>query len=92
MPIHDDLTVQSMWDKRRHATHIVSNLTFDAGVLNLTRSDGRDSRRVHSRAGWHLPYTARYGYLVELGATLEADGYWVDEVDPDSPLVDPAET
>ena len=27
--IHDDLTVQSMWDKRRHATHIVSNLTFD---------------------------------------------------------------
>jgi methylenetetrahydrofolate reductase (NADPH) len=27
--ISDDLTVQSMWDKRRHATHIVSNLTFD---------------------------------------------------------------
>jgi len=31
--IHDDLTVQSMWDKRRYATHIVSNLTFDPGVL-----------------------------------------------------------
>ncbi len=31
--ITDDLTVQSMWDKRRHATHIVSNLTFDAGVV-----------------------------------------------------------
>ncbi|WP_457205360.1 methylenetetrahydrofolate reductase [Nocardioides sp. P5_C9_2] len=31
--IHDDLTVQSMWDKRRHATHIVSNLTFDAAVV-----------------------------------------------------------
>lgn len=27
--ISDDLTVQSMWDKRRHATHIVSNLSFD---------------------------------------------------------------
>ena len=27
--IHDDLTVQSMWDKRRYATHVVSNLTFD---------------------------------------------------------------
>jgi methylenetetrahydrofolate reductase (NADPH) len=27
--ISDDLTVQSMWDKRRHATHVVSNLTFD---------------------------------------------------------------
>ena len=31
--IHDDLTVQSMWDKRRYATHIVSNLTFDPKVL-----------------------------------------------------------
>jgi methylenetetrahydrofolate reductase (NADPH) len=31
--IHDDLTVQSMWDKRRHATHIVSNLTFDPAVI-----------------------------------------------------------
>jgi methylenetetrahydrofolate reductase (NADPH) len=27
--INDDLTIQSMWDKRRHATHVVSNLTFD---------------------------------------------------------------
>jgi methylenetetrahydrofolate reductase (NADPH) len=32
--IHDDLTVQSMWDKRRYATHIVSNLTFDPAVLS----------------------------------------------------------
>jgi methylenetetrahydrofolate reductase (NADPH) len=31
--IHDDLTVQSMWDKRRYATHVVSNLTFDAKVF-----------------------------------------------------------
>ncbi len=31
--IHDDLTVQSMWDKRKHATYVVSNLTFDAGVI-----------------------------------------------------------
>ena len=31
--IHDDLTVQAMWDKRRHATHIVSNLTFDSGAV-----------------------------------------------------------
>ncbi len=32
--ITDDLTVQSMWDKRRHATHVVSNLTFDAGAIS----------------------------------------------------------
>jgi methylenetetrahydrofolate reductase (NADPH) len=31
--ISDDLTVQSMWDKRRHATHIVSNLTFDPAMV-----------------------------------------------------------
>jgi methylenetetrahydrofolate reductase (NADPH) len=32
--IHDDLTVQAMWDKRRYATQIVSNLTFDPAVLS----------------------------------------------------------
>lgn len=31
--IHDDLTVQAMWDKRRYATHVVSNLTFDPATL-----------------------------------------------------------
>jgi methylenetetrahydrofolate reductase (NADH) len=42
--IVDDLTIQSMWDKRRHATHIVSNLTFDPEVfatwLSRMRSRG----------------------------------------------------
>ena len=33
--IHDDLTVQSMWDKRRYATHVVSNLTFDPGTIRV---------------------------------------------------------
>ena len=28
--ISDDLTIQSMWDKRLYATHVVSNLSFDA--------------------------------------------------------------
>jgi len=31
--ISDDLTVQSMWDKRRYATHVVSNLTFDPAAV-----------------------------------------------------------
>ncbi len=31
--ISDDLTIQSMWDKRRYATHVVSNLTFDPDML-----------------------------------------------------------
>ena len=29
------LTVSSMWDKRRHATHVVSNLTFDADAIRV---------------------------------------------------------
>ncbi|MFE7173238.1 5,10-methylenetetrahydrofolate reductase [Streptomyces sp. NPDC057616] len=31
--IHDDLTIQAMWDKHAHATYIVGNLCFDARVL-----------------------------------------------------------
>lgn len=31
--INDDITVQAMWDKRNHATHVVSNLCFDAQSL-----------------------------------------------------------
>lgn len=32
--IPDDLTVQAMWVKRRHATEMVSNLTFDPRVVD----------------------------------------------------------
>jgi methylenetetrahydrofolate reductase (NADPH) len=42
--ISDDLTVQSMWDKRRHATHVVSNLSFDpttiVGFIERMRARG----------------------------------------------------
>ncbi|WP_353847073.1 methylenetetrahydrofolate reductase [Phycicoccus sp.] len=31
--IADDVTIQAMWDKRRHATHVVSNLTFDPKAI-----------------------------------------------------------
>lgn len=31
--IDDDRTVQAMWDKRRFATYVVSNLTFDPATL-----------------------------------------------------------
>jgi methylenetetrahydrofolate reductase (NADPH) len=30
--IHDDVTIQAMWDKRRYANYIVSNLCFDPDV------------------------------------------------------------
>lgn len=42
--IHDDLTVQAMWDKRAHATYIVSNMCFDPRLLGdwVTRIRRRD--------------------------------------------------
>jgi methylenetetrahydrofolate reductase (NADPH) len=41
--ISDDLTVQAMWDKRRHASHIVSNLSFDPETVGrwIDRMRGR---------------------------------------------------
>jgi methylenetetrahydrofolate reductase (NADPH) len=33
--IPDDVTIQAMWDKSRYATEMVSNLTFDAGVVEV---------------------------------------------------------
>ncbi|WP_405961772.1 methylenetetrahydrofolate reductase [Streptomyces sp. NBC_00024] len=41
--IHDDVTVQAMWDKREHATYLVSNLCFDPRVLGewIVRIRGR---------------------------------------------------
>jgi methylenetetrahydrofolate reductase (NADPH) len=41
--IRDDVTIQTMWDKRRYATQIVSNLTLDPRVL------GSWVRRVRAR-------------------------------------------
>jgi methylenetetrahydrofolate reductase (NADPH) len=41
--IDDDVTVQAMWDKRSHATYIVSNLCFDAKAI--THWLGRIRRR-----------------------------------------------
>jgi methylenetetrahydrofolate reductase (NADPH) len=46
--IHDDITIQAMWDKRRHATYIVSNVCFDPAAL------GRWIARIRAR-GVSLP-------------------------------------
>ena len=44
--ISDDLTIQSMWDKRRHATHVVSNLTFDPDGDQRPGSTGCATRGI----------------------------------------------
>ncbi len=40
--INDDVTIQSMWDKRKYATHIVSNMTFDAHLVQMWVKRMRD--------------------------------------------------
>jgi methylenetetrahydrofolate reductase (NADPH) len=40
--IGDDITIQAMWDKRRHATYIVSNLCFDPATLRRWITRGRE--------------------------------------------------
>ncbi len=32
--VEDDITIQSMWDKRVHATYVVSNLCFDPDTIH----------------------------------------------------------
>jgi methylenetetrahydrofolate reductase (NADPH) len=49
--IHDDITIQAMWDKRRYASYIVSNVCFDAARL------GRWIGRIRAR-GVTLPLYA----------------------------------
>ncbi len=46
--IHDDVIIQAMWDKRRYANYIVSNVCFDAARL------GRWIQRIRAR-GVTLP-------------------------------------
>jgi methylenetetrahydrofolate reductase (NADPH) len=46
--IHDDLTIQAMWDKRKYASYIVSNVCFDPAAL------GRWIGRIRAR-GVTLP-------------------------------------
>jgi methylenetetrahydrofolate reductase (NADPH) len=46
--IHDDVTIQAMWDKRKYASYIVSNVCFDAPRL------GRWIGRIRAR-GVTLP-------------------------------------
>jgi LPS-assembly protein len=61
-----------------------SRLALDANLMALTRTDGTDSRRLSFKPGWELPYTTSNGQLLRVFASVQADGYLVDEVvDPD---------
>jgi LPS-assembly protein len=63
---------------------------IDFNTLVLDRIQGRDSRRASLNLGWSLPYTAPAGDIYKLDLSLRGDGYWVDDVDPNSNDVNPS--
>lgn len=65
-----------------------SRLSLDANLMALTRTEGTDSRRLSFKPGWELPFTTSNGQLIRVHASVQADGYLVDEVaNPDQPGV-----
>lgn len=59
--------------------------TFDANVWNLTRLEGRDSKRASAITAWHLPYTSPMGDVYRFRIGVQSDVYWVDDYDPSNP-------
>lgn len=53
-------------------------LTADLNFMNLTRTEGADSRRLSAKGAWRLPYLDRFGGIYALTASLRGDLYWVD--------------
>ena len=66
-----------------------STFSLDTNLLVLTRTDGRDSNRLSMEGGWRLPFTGPLGDRYEISALLTADGYWVNDNDPNSEEVNP---
>ncbi len=58
--------------------------TIDANAMALSRIEGTDSRRLIGKIGWTLPYTAPAGDIYKLTASVRADAYWVNGVNPAS--------
>ena len=63
--IDDDVTIQAMWDKRRYATYIVSNLCFDPSVVRHWVTRVR-------RRGVDLPIYVGMGGVVDPARLLAA--------------------
>lgn len=63
--------------------------SFDTNLAVLTRVEGRDTRRMSLQGGWEVPFIGPIGDLIRLRARVRADGYWVDDFDPNNPVVNP---
>jgi LPS-assembly protein len=63
---------------------------LDAGFLGITRSNGRDSRRVSATTGWRRDFLDRLGGRLETTLAVRGDLYSTNGLDPGNPRVDPA--
>jgi len=64
--------------------------TFDADAMVLSRISGRDTRRVSLNGGWRMPYTSTWGDVTTISATVRADLYQFNDLDPHSDDPNPA--
>ena len=67
--ISDDVTIQSMWDKRRHATSIVGNLVFDPAAVDRWLARMR-SRGITLPVWLGLPGPAERAKLLAMAAKI----------------------
>jgi LPS-assembly protein len=58
--------------------------TFDANAMVLSRISGRDTRRISLNGGWRMPYTSSWGDVTTISATMRADLYQFNDLDPNS--------
>lgn len=63
-----------------------SNMTLDSNILMLTRTGGRDVRRVSNEVGWEVPQVGPWGDLRRLRLSMRGDLYDVLG-DPEDPSV-----
>jgi LPS-assembly protein len=61
-----------------------SYFTFDANAMVLSRIEGRDVQRVSLNGGWRMPYTSSWGDVTTISATMRADVYQFNDLDPNS--------
>lgn len=57
--------------------------SFNAGMLDIYRGEGTDTRRLSSSLAWTLPYTAPAGDQYKLKAELRGEGYHVSDYQRD---------
>ena len=62
-----------------------SLISADANLLFLTREDGRRVARSSLVTGWTVPFTSDWGDVWTFRSTLQTDGYWTENNDPNNP-------